>query len=146
MEMLLNELEGMSCQELQALWEERFGERCVMRSAELLRRRLAWRLQEERHGGVKPEVKRRLREVNIAFSMDKQYRPKAKTKVYSGSTLTRNWKGQTHTVKVMKDGYIYKGEKYKGLSKIAREITGTRWSGPVFFGLKKSTIKKRAEV
>ncbi len=145
METVLNELNNMERVELVALWEERFGERCVMRSAELLRRRLAWRLQAERYGGLKPEVKRQLRDVRIAFAKDEQHRPKAKTKVNSGTTLARNWKGKTHTVKVLKDGYLYRGEKYKGLSKIAREITGTRWSGPVFFGLKKPTIKMRAE-
>lgn len=143
MEELLMKLESMKRAELQALWLERFGEKCTLRSVELLRRQITWRLQEEQYCGLKPETKRQLRDLAQAFDKDAQYRPKAKPKMNSGTILTRNWKGKIHTVTVKKEGYIYKGEHYKGLSKIAREITGTRWSGPVFFGLKKPKIKAK---
>lgn len=55
--------------------------------------------------------------------------------VQSGTTLTRDWKGRRHTVRVNEDGYAWNGETYRSLSKIAHLITGTRWSGPRFFGV-----------
>ena len=55
--------------------------------------------------------------------------------VQSGSTLIRDWKGSRHTVRVSEDGYEWEGETYRSLSKIAQLITGTRWSGPRFFGV-----------
>ena len=145
MEEQLNELNGMNRTELLTLWQERFSERCLMRSAELLRRRIAWRMQEEKIGGLKPETKRHLHELSVAFAKDMTHKPKAKSKFNSGTTLTRLWKGKTYTVKVLQEGFLYRGEIYQGLSKIAREITGTRWSGPLFFGVKKPTAQKRAK-
>lgn len=56
--------------------------------------------------------------------------------VQSGTVLTRDWKGMRHTVRVSEDGYEWDGETYRSLSKIAHLITGTRWSGPRFFGVR----------
>jgi hypothetical protein len=60
----------------------------------------------------------------------------AKRPVSAGAVLIRDWHGTRHQVTVLKDGFIYQGRRFQSLSKIASEITGARWSGPLFFGLK----------
>ena len=138
MEEQLERLERMSRGELQEFWKEHFGgDEPETRAVKLLRRQIVWKLQENEHGGVKVSTHRRLLEMAKSFDKDVNYNPKSRPTPQSGTTLTRNWKGTIHTVKVQPDGFIYKGQHYKGLSKIAREITGTRWSGPLFFGLRK---------
>lgn len=142
MDDLLEELDGMSKRELQAFWTEQFG--CAApnsRATDLLRRRIAWRLQEEQFGGINTETKRRLRDLGKAYERDVAHAPTRRQKIQTGTILTREWKGRFHTVEVKPDGYSYNGQHYKALSKIAREITGTRWSGPLFFGLRKPTTK-----
>jgi hypothetical protein len=144
MEKLLEELESMSRSQLQVLWRERFGDaKPYTRGIDMLRRQIASRLQEERHGGLTSATKRRLRELARSYGKDSKHRPTAPPTLQSGMTLTRNWKGTIHTVKIQANGFLYKGNHYKGLSKIAREITGTRWSGPLFFGLRKPAKKAR---
>lgn len=145
MDELLEQLKAMNRQELKALWSEQFGgEAPNSRATDLLRRRIAWRLQEEQFGGLSTETKRRLRELVTAYERNKEHKPSARPRIQSGILLTREWKGRIHTVQVKVDGYVYNGQHYKGLSKIAREITGTRWSGPLFFGLRKPASKVRA--
>ena len=142
MDKLLEQLESMERPELQDIWVDHFGgNKPSTRGVDLLRRQVAWRLQEERHGGLTTATKRRLRGLARSYSKDSKHTPTAQPALQSGTTLTRNWKGKIHTVQVKSDGFIYKGNHYKGLSKIAREITGTRWSGPLFFGLRKPAKK-----
>ena len=144
MDELLEQLESMEWKELRALWEERYGadEPCI-RGKEFLRRQIAARLQEERYGGLTSGTKRRLRNLARSYSSDAKHTPETPRTLLPGSTLTRNWKGKVHTVEVCDEGFMYKGNRYKGLSKIAREITGTRWSGPLFFGLRKPAKKSK---
>jgi hypothetical protein len=138
------QLTGMNRQELKAFWTEQFGgEAPHARAADLLRRRIAWQLQEEQFGGLSTETKRRLRELANSFERDSDHKPTARPTMQDGTVLTREWKGRMHTVQIKPDGFLYNGKHYKGLSKIAREITGTRWSGPLFFGLRKPATKSR---
>jgi hypothetical protein len=100
---------------------------------------LAYKLQEQAYGGLKPQVKRRLRELAVRFVADpKQGAAKlaAPSKMKPGTRFIRQWKGESHHVTVSEDGFDYQGQVYRSLSEIARQITGTRWSGPLFFGLK----------
>jgi Protein of unknown function (DUF2924) len=102
---------------------------------------LAYRLQEQAYGGLKPAYKRRLRESAESFERNPNRAAKtvsSSAKIKVGTRLIRQWDGQTHQVTVAEAGFEYKGERYKSLSEIARLITGTRWSGPLFFGLKQS--------
>ncbi len=92
--------------------------------AELLRQVLGWHLQAKALGGLTTADQRQLRGTSAS--------PLA-----PGSRLIRVWQGQTHQVNVLEDGFSYAGTRYRSLSAIARVITGTAWSGPVFFGLKK---------
>lgn len=100
---------------------------------------LAYKLQEQAYGGLRPEVKRRLRELATGFHRDSRKTTAQCTgplRFKAGTRLIRQWEGKTHHVTVGEAGFEYNGERYKSLSAIARLITGTRWSGPLFFGLK----------
>ena len=61
----------------------------------------------------------------------------------AGTVLVRDWGGVTHQVKVLEDGILFRSKRYKSLSEVARVITGSRWSGPLFFGLK-SAVKEQS--
>ena len=144
MEELLEQIQGMNRQELKQFWIERFcNDVPNPRATDLLRRRTAWKLQVEQFGGLSVETKRRLRELVNAFERDAEHKSEARPMMQAGTVLTREWKGRIHTVQVKTEGYQYQGRFYKGLSKIAREITGTRWSGPLFFGLRKTAKKAK---
>jgi hypothetical protein len=100
---------------------------------------LAYKLQEQAYGGLKPEVKRRLRELAAGFDRNPRKTGGQFTdsiRIKPGTRLIRQWEGKTHQVTVGEAGFEYDGELYKSLSVIARLITGTRWSGPLFFGLR----------
>jgi DUF2924 family protein len=101
---------------------------------------LAYRLQERAFGGLTPAYRQRLRELAESFERNADGVAKAvsSVRIKPGTRLIRQWDGQTHQVTVAEEGFEYKGERYKSLSEIARLITGTRWSGPLFFGLKQS--------
>ena len=68
---------------------------------------------------------------------DRSFTPQAATSLLPGSSLIREWQGKRHEVGVVAGGFIYQGEAFRSLSKVAHHITGTKWNGPVFFGLKR---------
>ncbi|MDB5406926.1 MAG: hypothetical protein JWL84_1838 [Rhodospirillales bacterium] len=107
----------------------------VRLSRDLLLRAVAYRLQEDAIGGLSAAVKRRLRA--LAQSIDQDGAADGGAALESGARLVRGWRGRTHVVTVIDDGFDYEGERYASLSEIARQITGARWSGPRFFGLTK---------
>ena len=134
----LAEMAGFGRLELEAFWQDRFGEAPPkMRSLELMRRRTAWRLQMEKYGDLTKQSKRRLKALTKASAKDIHRLHQVAPTLKPGTTLTREWQGVKHSVKVLNEGFDYRGNHYRTLSSIARFITGTRWSGPVFFGLKK---------
>jgi len=103
---------------------------------------LAYRLQENSEGGLssgaKVMLKAAQRHLGCASRLsDRNPRPPMKP----GTRVLRHWKGAVHEVDVMENGYRYAGNEYRSLSEIARKITGTRWSGPAFFGLKRTKAK-----
>lgn len=104
------------------------------RSRELLMRGTAWQLQAKRFGGLAPETKRHL--TRIAQSMERNPTYRITPKLKAGTVLVREWQGGRHEVQVLERGFSYRGEHYRSLSQIARSITGTRWNGRAFFGLK----------
>lgn len=102
---------------------------------------LAYKLQEQAYGGLKPQVKQRLRELAARFAADpKQNVAKLANpmRMKPGTRLIRQWQGVSHHVTVSESGFEYQSRVYASLSEIARHITGTRWSGPLFFGLRRS--------
>ena len=110
---------------------------------ELLVAAIAYRLQEEALGGLRPELHRRLRniaeQVGRGGKLDLAVAPRLKP----GTRLLREWQGRTHEVLVSDAGFVWQQARYRSLSQIAREITGTQWSGPGFFGLRPRTVSPR---
>lgn len=101
---------------------------------------LAYRMQEKEFGGLSHGARKRLREIAQSMGREKGFSPGSPPSIRSGTRLIRRWGGEVHEVSVTDAGFEYRGKQYASLSRIAREITGTRWSGPLFFG-----TRKRAE-
>ena len=119
----------MSLQELRVRWCNLYGLPCPkLRSADLLRRLLAWRLQAEAEGGLDRGTRRVLTSKARAKSPGPMLTP--------GVRLSREWRGRVCDVDVVAKGFMYEGKPYASLSEVAREITGVRWNGPRFFGLR----------
>jgi hypothetical protein len=104
-------------------------------SRRLLEFSAAYALQTRALGGLKPSVRRLLERGDGGKDAAVLKRPMSKSPLAVGTRLVRDWHGKTHTVDVVEGGFQYDGREYDSLSRIAREITGTRWSGPRFFGL-----------
>lgn len=102
----------------------------------LMIRLIAHRLQEEAFGGLSPASLRRLRELSKTFETNPDVELSSRPRIKPGTRLVRQWKERVHVVDVEERGFAYQGIYYESLSEIARLITGTRWSGPLFFGLK----------
>jgi hypothetical protein len=135
LEALIAQAATCSSGELATLWSTHLRGRCP---GNVLARRqgFAWRLQAQAQGGLPDRTKRRLRELELAFAADADHQPSRSTAVKPGTQFVRYWKGRSHTVQVTRTGFLYTGTEYRSLSEIARAITGTRWSGPRFFGIK----------
>jgi hypothetical protein len=124
--------------ELKAQWRELFATEPSPFNRRYLESRLAYRIQELAYGGLKPETIRRLEELGDELdggNLTKR-RIRGDLKPIVGTRLIREWQGTEQIVTVTQDGFDWQGRPYKSLSAIARAITGTRWNGWVFFGLK----------
>jgi hypothetical protein len=95
--------------------------------------------QELAYGGLKPETIRRLEVLGEQYDSDNvtTRRVRHDAKPVAGTRLVREYRGFEHTVTVLADGYEWEGRPYRSLSAIARAITGTRWNGLIFFGIKR---------
>lgn len=98
---------------------------------------LAHRLQEQTFGSLKPASRTRLRQLSRAFERGNDSELSPGPQLRPGTRLVRQWRDQVHLVNVEANSYEYQGARYKSLSEIARLITGTRWSGPLFFGIRR---------
>jgi Protein of unknown function (DUF2924) len=137
LEAALNELGRSRLQELRERWRAMF--RVAPPEAfgpDLLRRSIAYRLQERRYGGLSTSAQRQLNCLIKILTEKRAGHIELPKRVKSGAVLMRLWKGKSHRVMVLDDGFAFEGRKYNSLSEIAREITGTRWNGPRFFGLR----------
>lgn len=131
------ELENQDIKSLQVRWRQVFKVSTPRGiRAPFLRRAIAYRLQEQVHGGLSAGTKRRLCKIAEADLQERQpgSRPR-RIKLSPGTQLVREWQGKTVVVEVTRDGYVWRGSPYNTLSAVASAITGTRWSGPRFFGL-----------
>ncbi|HEX3524796.1 MAG TPA: DUF2924 domain-containing protein [Stellaceae bacterium] len=113
-------------------------------SRELLLRAGAYRMQEIVFGGLRPEHQRQLRQFAQQFKETGEIRRRARLELKSGTRLVRAWQGRTYEVLVLDDGFSWQGTHYPSLSAVARKITGTAWSGPLFFGLKQDRLAAQA--
>lgn len=105
--------------------------------ASLLRRLLAQRLQEKRHGGLPLLVARELERVAATAGSPVVAQPQPKVSLTAGTRLIREWNGQTIAVEVTDAGFVWNDRTWRSLTEIARVVTGAHWSGPRFFGLKR---------
>lgn len=119
--------------ELVHAWEQQEGNAAPNVGPALLRRLLAYRLQERQLGGLPAAVARELDRAATAGSGNTI--PAPRQELTPGSRLIREWNGQTITVTVTENGFLWEGQTRRSLSEIAREVTGAHWSGPRFFGL-----------
>jgi Protein of unknown function (DUF2924) len=133
-------LGGLGLDQLRAEWRRLHRAAPPVRlSRDLLLRSIAHRLQEDAFGGLGPAARRRL--AGLARGVAAQGKPTpapAPVRLKPGTTLVREWHGRTHTVLVLADGgFECQGRRYSSLTELARAITGARWSGPRFFGLRR---------
>lgn len=140
----LNGLATLSPAELRAEWRRVYRAPAPALSPDLLARGIAYRLQERVFGGLPPAVERQLLRRTSGDAPPSPTSPD--TMLRPGTRLVRSWNGETHQVVVREDGYQLGERVYASLSAVAFEITGTRWSGPRFFGLKgKGAIRRRED-
>src|SRR5438270_2281642 len=131
----LARIAAMNIGELRSLWREREGGEAPKGfSKDLLARALAYAIQEEQLGGLSPELKKLL--ANPDAEPPRRIKP--------GSVIVREYAGARHEVFVVERGFSWQGKTYPSLSAIAKEITGTRWNGPRFFGLRDEQARSAA--
>ena len=144
----LVELSELSKSALHDLWKEHFGTSppAQLRRA-LIISILAHRIQEKAFGSISAGTRKRLRQLAEGFANNSEFVASPQQTLKPGTRLVREWRDEVHLVNVEANGYEYKGGRYKSLSQIARLITGTRWSGPLFFGIngeRRSSMEKES--
>jgi hypothetical protein len=123
--------------DLAKLWQQLFNSAPNPKIREpAMIRFLAYRIQQQAYGSLSATSERRLRQLESSLSETSNLKTSSARKIRPGTRLVREWQNQVHLVNVEAKGYEYRGVRYRSLSEIARLITGTRWSGPLFFGLK----------
>ena len=129
-------LEAMDYNALRNEWRRLYRSQPPKRVArELLLLGVAWKVQVTAYGGHSAAIKRRLANLSDTLGVGSDIGQSRTAQLKPGAKLIREWHGRTHTVIALQDGFDWQGERWRSLSVIARKITGTRWSGPRFFGL-----------
>jgi hypothetical protein len=133
----LSRLPQLDLGELRQQWRALYkAEASPHLSRELLVRAVAYRMQEIALGGLGPGRQRQLRQIAQQFKETGAATTPRRPELKAGNRLVREWQGRTYDVLVLDDGFSWQGTHHRSLSAIARKITGTAWSGPLFFGLK----------
>src|SRR6202047_5065808 len=131
----LARLSALTIFELRGEWRRLHRMPPPMRlSRDLLVRGITYKLQERAYGGVSAATARKLEEAGAGLRNRNSITPAPPISLRPGTRLVREWRGVTHTVLIHADGIEWRGQRYRSLSVVAREITGARWSGPRFFG------------
>ena len=130
-------LATMSPAQLKAEWSRVTREPAPGVPAELLRRGIAYRLQERVHGRLPADVQRELGRLAMQIQNSGEVAMASEVTVKAGTRLVREWHGKVYHVIALEDGFLLNERRYESLTQIAYAITGTRWSGPRFFGLKR---------
>jgi hypothetical protein len=139
---LLQALPAMDKAALCKKWQELFNKTAPKHlRKEFMVRILAYKIQENAFGGLRTTTRRRLKQIAISLENGNSKLKAGQRPIKPGTRLIREWRGKTHTVSVSETGFEFQGSRYRSLSEIARLITGTRWSGPLFFGLRPSPGK-----
>ena len=136
------QLRDLDVQGLRSVWESKYGGKAAAHlPRHLLYRLLAYRLQAEHLGDLDPASKRLLDRSGSPEDASKHAADAARAtkSLRPGTVLGREWKGEMHRVSVLAEGFAWNGTTYPSLSQVAFAITGTRWNGPRFFGLRDRT-------
>jgi len=137
LEQQLAELRGMSPAQLRAKWRECWRKPAPDIGPDLLRRGIAWKLQSRIYGDVPTHIKRELERAAESLRRGEELLNAKRPSLKPGTRLVRSWHGKVHRVLVLDDGYEYDDRRFSSLTQVASAITGTHWSGPDFFGLRK---------
>jgi hypothetical protein len=137
-------LRNLGLPNLRTVWQKYYG----TPAPQTLRRKIlvlsiAWRIQADAAGGLKPATRKYLSQVAEAARAGTVARPPSAGRIKPGTKLIRVWQGKTHTVTALTDGFDWQGSRYRSLSEIARTMTGTRWNGLVFFGVKSKSSNSK---
>jgi hypothetical protein len=133
----LSRLPELDLSELRQQWRALYkADASPHLSRELLLRAVAYRMQEVVFGGLRPQSQRQLLRIAREFNETGAARIRARPELKPGTRLVREWRGRTYDVLVLDGGFSWQDTQYRSLSALARTITGTAWSGPLFFGLK----------
>ena len=138
LEQQLEQLDGMSPAELRSAWRDAFRQPAPDITPDLLARGLAYRIQERQQGGLPAPVRREIARIARCAARSGAFERPPEIRLKPGTRLVREWNGRTLNVMVCADGFELEGRQYASLTQIAHDVTGTRWSGPRFFGLKRS--------
>ena len=132
----IDRIRSLGLDELRALW------RTTLRSSappaftkDLMARFICWHIQEQALGGLDPDTAKRLERIA------RGKKPEAHQRLKPGTVLVREYKGERHTVTVVPGGYVWRDATYASLTAIARDITGTAWNGPRFFGMRAGAVR-----
>lgn len=132
----LARLTHLSSAALRAEWRQLYKRPAPDITTDLLRRGIACRLQERALGGLAPTVQRKISRLMREVERTGTAVRASTGRIKAGTWLVRDWGGDNHHVLVLDDAYLYRDERYRSLTSIAFMITGARWSGPRFFGVK----------
>jgi hypothetical protein len=133
----IRNLIGASRQRLKETWRSLYGSEAPERMSEdHLKRAIAYRVQERAFGGLNPATRRLLERVADETGGYRRGGSRSMTQVRAGTLLVREWHGKTYKVTIVENGVVYRDKRYRSLSEVAYQITGARWSGPLFFGLR----------
>lgn len=132
----LESITTMNIEGMRMLWRQRLSQPYPpkLKSPEIFRGLLSSKLRAEVEGGLSPAVRRKLAEIERKAKTGEKVMPLLRLSI--GSRLEREYQGVLHEVDVVDGGFKYKDDTFASLSEVARAITGVRWSGPRFFGLK----------
>ena len=135
-------LGSLGVADLRKLWAARYRRPAPpIQSADVLFRLIAWKLQVNAFGDLDADTSSKLAPLKTASSRGKPATPSPALGLRPGSILSREWRSVTHRVLVLDQGFEHEGVRFGSLSEVARAITGTRWSGPRFFGLEADQAK-----
>lgn len=137
---MTNNLKDLPLDELRKQWAQAWGKppHGTMGRAMMIKS-LEFKRLEQETGGLRPEQQARLNELVLSYKRNPDNFDKA-IQLKPGTRLVRTWKGKKYCVTVARDGFEYEGQTYNSLSKIANDITGSRWNGWLFFDLKKGAV------
>jgi len=135
------ELNDMNLSQLKQRWRELFDSEPPSYGRSFMAKRLAYRIQELAYGGLSGETRDQMDRILHSVGYDGMGRKgcvKKQTGPIPGTLLIREWKGRRHEVSALENGFEYRGRRFRSLSAVAVHITGTKWNGPAFFGLREN--------